>query len=466
MKFNRDGKGKIRIIFSWSANSGSNIPIIMAFFGLFLSLAILMHGSCNRKIYHDFSLINKKELIDSTITERITKIRPIYTSLSSYSQYNNQNKDTLAKKDNFNKARTALISSQKELYSLYNYNFDTSLRRYTSYISLNRDAFNQVLNSFENKNYSIASKLIPIAIIDTSSIVEDTPTVKITTLKVGRGAGVGLVSFVDKYPIFGFWYFITVAQMTMWFLITALLIGSILKTQDIIPDYPYNFRNAIIPFIIPGITVSIFVLVLYLSLFDKDVIHDAYFMEGFSNRMRFYSTIGYLTAMFCFSTYLFLSNKLELLDTIPKSADIEAKTGINPSDFEKLKTAFNFSFLCSALILSAFVLSLGVLYNSVNQIEAMRFYTLLSGKSFLNYDFVYLIGLMHTLILLIFYIPVRLRFNALEIKEDSDKIKSKVSGPKKFFTAFWESLGAVLVTTSPLITSVLQKFITSIIQGE
>lgn len=467
MKFSRDNKNNIRIIFSWSANTASNIPIIMAFSGLFFSLIILTYGSCNNnKIYHDFSLINKKDLIDSTITERTNKIKHIYDSLSSYSHIESKNADSLAKKDNFKRARIALINSQKELHRFRNYNLDTSLEKYAEYISLNRDVFNHLLNSFSNDDYDSVDKSIPVEIIDTFSIIKDTPTVKKQILKLGRSEGIGLVSFVDKYPGFGFWYFLSVAQMTMWFLIIALLFGSISITQKIIPDYSYNFKNAIIPFILPGITILLFVIFLYIFLLDRHVIYDAYFMEGFTNKMRLYSTIGYVVAIFCLSTFLFLSNKLELLDAIPKSSDLKAKSEINlTEDFEKLKSAFNFSFLCSAIILSFFVLWLGVLFNSVNEIEAMRYYTLLSGKSFLTYDFVYLIGLLHTLLLIIFYIPVRLRFNALETKEGKDASNNQVAGSKKYFTAFWESLSAVLVTTSPLITSILQNFITSIFQN-
>ena len=95
----------------------------------------------------------------------------------------------------------------------------------------------------------------------------------------------------------------------------------------------------------------------------------------------------------------------------------------------------------------------------------MRFYTLLSGKQFLNYDYVYLIGLLHSLLLLVFYIPVRLRFNTLEIKQQNTAMQNAAPGGKKYISSMWESISAVLVTASPIIVTVIQKIISSILQG-
>jgi hypothetical protein len=68
---------------------------------------------------------------------------------------------------------------------------------------------------------------------------------------------------------------------------------------------------------------------------------------------------------------------------------------------------------------------------------------------------------MHTLLLLIFYIPVRLHFKAMQITKDQES--NPVPGTGKIVKPFWESLSAILITTSPIITTVLQQFISNLV---
>lgn len=457
MIFQRDKSGKLKITFSLKGNSSVNFPIICSFVGLFFSMIILLPQGCDKKKYHNLYLTHKKELVDSILQRRILKLTPIYTSLLPF----NPAKDSMSKRDSFNKVKTALMQAQTELYHLHNTNPDTSLSYYMKYFSVDRDALYKSLTGLkDSKNYKLPLS-IPIIIRDTPIFISDLPVTHKAVLKIDRKEKT-LVSFAATYPAFGFWFFLSVAQMTLWFLILALAMGSILKTQGILSDYPYNFKNALISFILPCITLVIFIILFYEFVIDEHVIIESYFLKGFNCRMVWYSIPGYIVAIFCFSTYLFLSNKLELLDTISKSEDEKAKKNIQPDSYEKLKAAFDFSFYCSAFILSLFVFYLGILFNATNGIEAMRFYTLLSGKPFLSYDFVYLVGLMHSLLLLIFYVPVRLRFNALQLTKDV-KTTRDTSEPKKYLRILLDNLGSVLITVSPLIATLVEKIITALL---
>jgi hypothetical protein len=197
---------------------------------------------------------------------------------------------------------------------------------------------------------------------------------------------------------------------------------------------------------------------------DGYLINDSFFLDGFNTRMGLYGVPGYIVLSLCLGIYIFLGNKLEMLNNAAQAAqtagtDITKDTGLQ-AKFLSLKNAFDLAFSCSAIILSVFVLWMGTLFNAVNGVEALHFYTI--GKAFLNNDFVYLIGMLHTLILLIFYIPVRLQFNALPGIQEL-KSASEDPNPNRIIKSFWDATSTVLITASPLLTTVLQKLITGIV---
>jgi hypothetical protein len=98
-------------------------------------------------------------------------------------------------------------------------------------------------------------------------------------------------------------------------------------------------------------------------------------------------------------------------------------------------------------------------------LSGFRFYGLLSGKPFFDANFVYLLGLMHSLILLIFYVPVRLQFNGPSItQQQKDMVAEDDTGSKKVLKAFWGNISTLLITVSPLITTFVKKGISSFLQ--
>jgi hypothetical protein len=148
---------------------------------------------------------------------------------------------------------------------------------------------------------------------------------------------------------------------------------------------------------------------------------------------------------------MFLANKLEILNTTATKPEADLATF--KTEYLRLKSSFTFVFNCSAVILSVYVTWLGVLFSAVNNLEVARLYYLSSGKQLLNYDFVYLMGIIHSLLLAIFYFPVRLQFNSLELTVDYKTGDAAATTMTKVFKSF----GDILLTASPLITTVVQK---------
>jgi hypothetical protein len=218
--------------------------------------------------------------------------------------------------------------------------------------------------------------------------------------------------------------------------------------------------------ILPAIFFLLFTGIFYWVLIKETVIRDHYLLKGFNAKMLIYALFGYLAAVACFGMYLLMSLSLDQLNKTIYSASGSKRTSIFTDlqieeSFKTLKATFENSFLASAFILSFFVFWLGLLFTAINQTEAMQFYKAYSRKDFLSYDLVYLVGAMHTLILLLFYIPVRIKFNTMKLTQDQ-KLESD-GKTQKLLGNLYETILTLLMTASPLLTSLLQKLLAGLI---
>jgi len=135
------------------------------------------------------------------------------------------------------------------------------------------------------------------------------------------------------------------------------------------------------------------------------------------------------------------------------------------NDLESITSTFDYSFAFSALILSTFVIWLGIMFDAINSLDLMNYYFQISGKYFLNNDYVYLVGILHSLLLLIFYIPVQIKFNSLNIvkQQKDDANIENTSTFKSIFNGLFKNISPVLITASPLISSFIQNLLTAFI---
>jgi len=460
-------KTKGKLIFSFKGNSTNNFPILAAFIGFLIASLLLTSGDDK---YTDL-VMNKRELMNKILDTRGEKLQNAVKQL----------KDTVAKKqtalnDTLNKSKEviklalsehvkildSLKQIQRKLASTINernhlnyFNADSLLNYYAKYFSFDQYAFDSRIGVWDKDSLcriEVLTEDIFPELSDNSFSRKDT-----LIIKMGKTP---LIPFISKYPGIGFWLFMSIAQMTLWFLVIALVIGTGKNVDEIVPIMKYNFRHAFMLSILPLLLVGVFSWVLYWKVIDKNIIEDYFFLGRFNFKMIIYSVPGYITAALCFGCYLFLSNKLELLNFQYKIAKTLERKALYEKQYKKLRSAFDLSFLFSSIILSVFVFWVGLLLSAVNDIEPFKFWSLSTGKPYISYDFVYLVGLIHTVLLLIFYIPARIRFNSLEIKKEEEAAVAVATGPaKKVFTYLWEFLGKLVITTSPLLASFLQKLI-------
>ena len=436
-------------IATWRPNITANLPILIAMLGLIYGIMVMTgRGRRSDGECHDLFLKNKRELVTSIISARIgileDKIR--------------QGDSTKLKTEELGRAKQSLATSRLELNNLLYFNIDTSLAYFLRYFSSNRANYLEALQDNTGK--------LPVCIRDTCSSLSNYPFIKPDTLQIARNDDLSLMQYIDKYPQMGFSFFLAIAQMSLWFMIASLVVGAAMKTDKILRDIRYKWGNMLVPIAIPLLVTGAFAWFLYMKLIDEYVISDNYFMDGFNNRMIWYSVPGYLVTVLCFSIYLFLANKLELLNEMAGGKNIKLEDNIElQKQYKTLRDAFDFVFLCTTIILSVFVLWLGSLFTAVNNIEAIHFYAMLSGKPLLSGDFVYLTGLMHSLLLLMFYVPVRLQFNSLQVTKDQRSADAGDASSKKVIKTFWDGISTVLITASPFLTTVIQKLITGFINN-
>jgi hypothetical protein len=423
---------EVIVQFSFQANLGANIPIVFAAIGILVGVLIMtVHSYHSNVPYHGLTLANKRELVLRMLQNRAAILQD--------SMRHGKSK-TLQDLNNIKKEITAFSSANK----------DTALKCYLPYLSVDRDTF---LIALEN-----ARSTVSVAVTDPFA---DTLTIHPDTLKIEREISSNLVQFVQRYPSMGFMFFLSIAQMALWFMLFCLVVGSAVRTNGILEEYGffYGIRYALYVIPIPALVTVIFAWLLSNKMINPYTLAGHYFLDGLRNRMMWYSLPGYLLTVICFGVYLFLANKLEMLNDFALDRKLSFATNIRlQQDYKTLRTSFDFAFLCTTIILSVYVLWLGSIFNAVNSLEPALFYRLLSGKPLLDGSFVYLVGLMYSLLLLIFYVPVRLQFNSLEVTRDQ-KALDATEGPKKVIKTFWDGLSAVLITASPFLTTLFQKLI-------
>jgi hypothetical protein len=408
--------------------------------------------------YKEIVLVNKDTILKQIYNTRLTGLRDTLRKMQI---------SDVKKKEKVDEIKVAKLALSYTLRDSINFsigNPDTTIKYFAGIIGVNRDSLYKAIRAEGWKHNNNQIQEIKFTYVDTISVLYQTPAAKTVTLKLKRESHGLLMDFFTVNPLLGFWLVFSIAQMTLWFLVVPMLYGMLKSLQTKVSD---SIKGMVIPLnwlissVLPLAFFVVFAIVFYWYLIDDLVIKDHYFLEGFNKEMFRYSIFGYLAAIACFGMYLMTSMALDELDKTARRQKLSLSTNpVIQSDYEALKKTFEGSFFASAIILSVFVLWAGIAFNGINQTEVMRFYAIYAGKPFLQYDFVFLIGAIHTVILLLFYVPVRLKFNSMQITEDAKAQAASGSG-KKIVNSLWESILAILVTSAPLITSVIQKLISS-----
>jgi hypothetical protein len=225
---------------------------------------------------------------------------------------------------------------------------------------------------------------------------------------------------------------------------------------------------------------------------DEVMIKALFFMRTFTNSMYMVMGIGYITGSCCLAGFIYIASALGYFsrsvkvkakaqkiimqtnlidqndqeDTAVKAKlnDLEVAKARDHEIYDKLINYFNTYFILSAIILSLLVLCTGALCNTINSLEFVKMLTKEWGYSPVRPDFVYLYGAMHTIVLLLVYIPAKMRFKEIQLPPitvpgtTGDTVSPKENS--KWFDLLKTPFGQlkdVLVVASPLLASLVQS---------
>jgi hypothetical protein len=403
--------------------------------------------------YGEVVLTNKSSIVIRMLNERIRILTDTIYKMQ-------------VEKDPIKKAANAML--ERELYVKRQNAFleknrmehgreGTLFSNYGRYLLPDKDSLIKVLRSDNWVNDTSQTMQVPGFVVDT--VLGVMAPVKLpVTFNFKQNKQQNLMDFIDRYPKFGLWVILTIAQIMIWFQLIPLLIGNVISVEQRYgEEYKVSLKNILMSSIFPLLFILIFCVLLYFLLIDSTVIPDAYFFTDFNFRMYVYAIFGYLVVSLCFGTYISLVRKV-VVNADEKNLSLATDKENIKTRYEYFKTAFDNAFLASSIILSLFVIWTGVMINAVNNLEGPKLYSLIFGKQILSEDFPYLLGLMHSCILFIFYIPVRLRFDSMNLQTSAGGGQK----PRTIFEFLSKSLGTLLVTASPLLASLLQGIFTTI----
>ena len=279
------------------------------------------------------------------------------------------------------------------------------------------------------------------------------------------------IAFITRYPITGIWIifvlifcsFCPMAGVTAFFLKK--------KADDMLATPPAQ-KNYLYTGIIVLLFIGLLFLVCRLTFYDAGIIKDLYFMRNHTSFAAWFTIMGAVAGALCLAGFIYTSSMLEaqakpvvkarenvaLFKVAGKSEteqlaaqEEEAKLEL---DWKKLFGIFNTYFILASIILSLMVLNIGTLYSLVNSLDFIRMLTEDWGYSPVRTDFLYLFGGLCTLVLLLVYIPARMRFAEKDIPElkTDGKFFEFLKNPFKHFTS-------LLAAASPLIVSIVQSLI-------
>ena len=409
------------------------------------------------------AMAEEKKLRDTICRKCQDTAKRFATVLPFYTAECNKLKDTLA-------AISKLYErTQQERMGYHAFNTDTTPKYLAAYLSVRADTLRKLLDTcpFSMDSTSVTA-LFTLA--DTSAYLRDSLKVKYANIRLTRVPFPDKMAFFNKYPVFGYWYILGILQFTLWFLMGVLVIGMMPDLKQKQGD-TFSFRDYLWCCLTPFMIIGLFILVVYFGLIGDNVIKDTYFMNAFNGRMVLYSLPGYSLAGLCFGGYLYVAKRLRGLN---EDYTKHNRKSFDLQQFNRLKTAFKFLFFLCAAILSVFVIWVGSLFLSVNSMDSMKYYSLISGKLFIPNDFIYLIGLVHSLLLVIFYIPVQLEFKGMEVVRkqtpaantgsaaaEESGAPSGRTGFSDVFSTMFNNFSGVLITSSPLIISIIQSLLNS-----
>jgi hypothetical protein len=307
------------------------------------------------------------------------------------------------------------------------------------------------------------------------------------------------IQFISRYPASGIWLLLVLIFCSFSFMAIS---NCIYLNNRIISDHnQITIASRTQYFFITGITFLVLcalVIIWSLTFYDEEPIKNIYFLRTLGTSLAMIAVLGYAAGAFCLSGFIYnaamltsVSNDVKVSkekildkeqapgydkDNATLQQEIKMlKTGIASKKIavDNLLKYFNNYFILSAIILSLMVLCTGALYSTVSSLDFIKLLEDDWGYSPVRTDFVYLYAGLHTVILLLIYVPAKIRFNEIKTLFDGIELDDKnaerntANGTDKETKGKWydflkdsfNAMKGTLLAVSPLLASLTQSLL-------
>lgn len=293
------------------------------------------------------------------------------------------------------------------------------------------------------------------------------------------------VAFITKYPQAGTWMLLVLVFCSFCFLAFSTALHSANRVNKLFKDQgvpKFNNKNYFLLCLAALVSILISLVIWRLTFYDDDIIKPLYFYRHITQTTSWITIIGCITGACCLGGFVYTASMLSYFSTpliSARKATAQKQLTVDQADadtlrssqeellqaqeeqtkqtevFKKLSAIFQTYFLLSAGLLSLQILYTGALFSTVNSLDFVKMLASDWGYSPARADFIYLYGGLYTIIMLLVYVPAKMRFSEVNLQGIEQT-------PTKWFEALKNPLGhfsGLLVASSPLLVSIVQSLL-------
>jgi hypothetical protein len=288
------------------------------------------------------------------------------------------------------------------------------------------------------------------------------------------------ISFITRYPQAGVWILLVLIFCSFCFLAFSTSLHSAGEVNRLCIAQSINGMGTN-RYLVISLTALAFILLSSLiwkmTFLDESIVKSLYFCRRLWWIVFWLTVFGSLTGAVCLGGFIYtaatLSNfsvplnttrtaiaqiKLELNATTPDTTppqllEAQQRQLEDNKFFGKISRIFQTYFVLSAILLSLQILCTGALFNTVNSLDFLKLLINNWGYQPVGNDFIYLYGGLYTIILLLVYVPAKMRFSEVDMPDNDQPTTTLID---KFKNPIGKISG-LLVATSPLLVSIIQS---------
>jgi len=430
----------------------------VAMAGLLAGYYFLLGGT---RVFHEIKY-QPKVILDSILSDDSVQVDPLLSKCINDPKCNNDSleKDTMLHEVRYRRYLLKALSDS-----------DLSRQLFNNQLFINVDSFNDsCLISFTfSDTLGISQKTKHRKLNKTQPILWDyyisyswyynMPVRPFHTQKkiqsIAKSFATNMEFFTD-YPGFLLWTLLIILQFSMFpalILCAWMIIADFKKRFSDIYAAPGKKSMTLRYVVFSAFIIGLYVVSSYFAFFNPTLINNELFYRKMNSILLYISSIVAIAGITCFTGYLLISGT-PISDGYSDNNKVARDDVILLNEMNRLFTNL---LIISSIILCIVVLTTGSLYTSINSMDFIQKIANDLGYSPLAYHYVYLIAALCTILLLLFFIPAKLRLMDMErrIKEINPE-ESRLDKPSDIAGI----LKSIIIVGLPIITGIIHNLIT------